>query len=260
MTVAFAADGTSLMSAVNDTLQVWRPADGVRTRSQKLAISTHWPNEHVTSARFSADGTLLALAICDRAGATGACDNAEIRLWHTGDGGFVGALRGQRNTVTGLAFSKDGALLVSGSCHTLSTVTTTQCMEGDVMLWRVSDRKSLYEARGHGDWVTGLAFSNDGVWIASGARDGSVNVRRVSDGGRLLDLQHGAEIDSLIYTRDDGMLVAGATPTALWLMPGGIAVDSAGWPAEVKQLVISPDGSTLAVGGDWDNVGLWRIK
>ena len=133
-------------------------------------------------------------------------------------------------------------------------------LRGEAQVWRVSDGKVLYEARGLMDWVTGLAFSNDGIWLASGAHDGSVIVRRVSDGQRLFSLQHSAAIESLTYTRDDGMLIAVGSPVALWQMPSGAAVDNAGWPGEATQLVLAPDESTLAAGGDWDNVGLWRLR
>ncbi len=88
--------------------------------------------------------------------------------------------------------------------------------------WKRRSNSELMVLRGHTGWSTGVAFTNDGRFLASGSTDGSV---------RIWDLATRRELKSLI-----------------------------GPKAAVHALAISPDGKKLATASDDDTLRIWHIQ
>jgi DNA-binding CsgD family transcriptional regulator len=109
-----------------------------------------------------------------------------------------------------VALSSDGALLAAG--------TST----GQVGLWRVADRTSLWAVQGHTGGAWGVALSGDGRLAVSGGGDGTVRLWEAGSGRPLATL-HG----------HTGVVF-------------GVALDT--------------DGRLAASGGDDGKVKLWEAK
>jgi WD40 repeat protein len=82
-------------------------------------------------------------------------------LWQMEDMELLREWEDPTGMVNSVAFSPDGALLVSVSSTSLE-------------LWRVADGKLLRIQTGYTEWVSSTAFSPEGAILASGTEDGRI--------------------------------------------------------------------------------------
>jgi len=115
-------------------------------------------SEPVNSAALSPEGSLLALGLRD----------GVIRLWDMSTGQPLRALRGHTLPVCALAFSPDGARLVSGGGwdHTNR-------------IWDTATGQELLTLTGPQNWALAAAFSPDGGMLATGTWGSQVRVFNV---------------------------------------------------------------------------------
>jgi WD40 repeat protein len=114
--------------------------------------------------------------------------------------------------------------------------------------------------RGHGEWVETLAFTGDDA-LVSGAEDG---LRRwhISDWNAPVSRAEGTEaVASLAVSPDSKLVAVGTLKGPVRVLEAGSGrqlLELSGVTGSVRALAFSPDGKTLAAGGDPD-IHLWSI-
>ncbi len=172
--------------------------------------------------------------------------------------------------VMSVDISPDGKFLAAGE----ST--------GNVRIWRVADAQPLIICGGHTSWVLCVCFSPDGRHVASSSDDHTVRLWDVDTGYGIGVFEgHTRNIWSLKFSPDGRMLASGDDDGGLNLWDVD-DVDDFGEAAEgyghtlnpptrqprkrlvsgevnVRAIDFSPDGATLAAGGDGGRIRIWDI-
>ena len=243
---------------------------------------------------FSPDGSTLVT--------TEVYSPEAIWVWKVGQKKIVGqknrseTLQGHTQGITSMAFSPDGATLVSGS------------WDRTIRFWNARTGLHLRTLEGHAAPVTSVAFSADGLRLASGSSDGTVrlwdsetglHVRTLeahttrvmfvafSPNGDVLTSQSDENIIRMWDTRTGEhvrtLALGGHSPggNSVTFSPDGNIIASGSWDSTIRlwdvhtneqlrtleghkrsilSVAYSPDGSTLA-SGNWDStIRLWHAR
>lgn len=87
-----------------------------------------------------------------------------MRLWSHLDGVCKAVFHGHKSAVSALAFSADGATLVSGGRDT------------EIIIWDIISETGLFKLRGHRDMITGCKLLSTARKLISSSKDGLVKV------------------------------------------------------------------------------------
>ena len=187
----------------------------------------------------------------------------QISLYHTDSGQLLGVLPFAEGIAQSLRFSRDGRYLVAGGGEhsvkgiaavynietgerlatvgdELDTVFDADCNDkmsrialgGPQKMLRIfdaTDGSLLFDLKKHTDWIYSVAFSPDGVLVASADRSGGLCVWEADTGRLYLDLTgHKGAVNSISW-RDDSNVLASASSDGtvkLWDMVSGKAIKS----------------------------------
>ena len=131
------------------------------TDDLKLAKRLVGLSERITSVCFSPDSLSLAVA-----GGTPAI-SGELQLWDVESGTLKWSKAVTHDTIRGVSFSPDGALIACGG--TDNTLRAVKTENGEQVLYQSS----------HTDWVLATAWSSDGSHLLSVGRDRSLKLVKV---------------------------------------------------------------------------------
>ena len=149
----------------------------------------------INAAALSPDGKLAALA-----------GYGELRLIATDSRATVRTLAGHRGSVTDVAFSADGSLLLSAAGE--------PGLFGEAKLWKVADGALVRTFVGHRDSLYAAAISIDGQFIATGGYDQDINLWNAASGELVRTISgHNGAVFDLAFS-PDGRLLASASAIA----------------------------------------------
>ena len=113
-----------------------------------------------------------------------------MKLWDARSGRRLRTLYGHTSGVNSVAFSPDGATLVSGG------------VDGTLKLWEAGSGRLLRTLEGHSVAVTSVAFSPDGTMVVSGSADNTLKLWDASNGDCLDTFTGDAPFRCVAVTHD----------------------------------------------------------
>ena len=246
--VSFSPDGTIASASKDKMVKIWQPESTPLTK----ILSGH--EDWVYKVSFSADGKTIASASSDQT----------VKLWRA-DGSLFKTLIGHNNFVSWVSISPDNKTVASAS------------NDKTVKVWSLDGK--LLDTLKHNGVLRSVSFSPDGKTIVAASGDRKLYLWRWngSKATMLAKLDHSNPVISVSFS-PDGKTIATATAADnketgkknaveitgekrvyLWQFNGSSAkiLKTIDHDDNVKNVIFSPDGKTIAAACADKKVYLW---
>ena len=243
LALAASRDG-SLLAASQGEAVVVRAFPGGAPRGVVLAGGAF-----VTSVAIHPQGRFLA------AGGRG-----EVRLYAM-ENGAPGArpervLGPHAGRVQGVAFSRDGALVLAGA--------GIPSRGGELGVWETATGNLLHRIAEHADTVLAVAVSPDGTQVVTASADRMIHIHEIASGKRLRRFMgHSHHVNSVSFSPDGRSLVSGGSEreVKLWSVERPLPTRTiAGHEGEVYAALFLPDGNRLVSASADRTVRIWTVS
>ncbi|KAF7341186.1 Wd40 repeat [Mycena venus] len=262
--VSFSPNGRYICSASGDTsVGMWNFSTGELLRNEKTRYSNR-----VHSAEFSRDGHFMLSACDDRTLLVSEVSTGEILLDTYNASVPIAsvtmkpsAIETHSSEVKCVVFSSDGNFVASGSS------------DKTIRVWSMATGRTVWVLRGHSWHVTVLAFSPDGLHLASACpshRDFTVRLWSLGTGmnAHVLDLEDNGSPSSLTFSPDGKQLLVGTTKGYVRRVDIATAATLGFWcshpyPSTYIRLVsvaLAPDGQRIAGGFSDGSVVIYNLE
>jgi WD40 repeat protein len=156
--------------------------------------------------------------------------------------GLLRELHGHTRSIWSVDFSRDGAVLATGG------------QDRTIRLWAMPGGDLVTTIRGHEDWISCLAFSEQTDVLASGSEDTTVRLWQIPQGSSLGCLRgHQKAVRCVAFHPTRDFVASGDEDGQIrfWNSKSGREIwnDSPTGLGTLLSLAFSPDGDTLAMGG-----------
>jgi WD40 repeat protein/energy-coupling factor transporter ATP-binding protein EcfA2 len=122
----------------------------------------------------------------------------------------------------------------------------------------------VQNVRGHTDWLSGVAFSNDASSLATSSFDGTARIWDSATGDESVTLTgHDGAVLSVAFNHDGTRAATGSDDQTakIWdAATGDLLVTLPGHEGAVLGVAFSPDGTRIATAGEDQTVGIWDAE
>jgi WD40 repeat protein len=221
---------------------------------------------NATSVAFSPDGKFFVAGL----------DMGGIMFYKASDGSIINGARTTPieiehkkvfQSVSRIAFSRDGQILASGSSMKNATIDLWNVSECSLSS-AVSKCTTIGTIPITDKAVTSIAISPNGQLIASGFDDGTISIWKLADNSLQYTLEGFRSISSIAFSPDGQLLAAGSYSTKDWFSgaimiwktsDGSLLNTLLGHIDMISKVVFSPDGVLLASSSSDGTIRLWGV-
>lgn len=275
-TVAWSPQGKYIASGDRSGIvQIWDPTTG-----NTVLTYRGYPSS-VNALAWSPDGTRMAsgkgqilLGWGDEA--TQMREDGVVEVWDVATGNTLVTFGDHSIRVLAVAWSPDRSIIAFGgggySLPLIADPTLRLAHSPTIQIWDVSTRSRLFTYRGHTASVSAIAWSPDGLRIASGSKDQTVQVWAAPadrklwpalKGRNILTYQgHSGSVWAVAWSPDGLRIASGSTDTTVrvWdVATGSTRFTCSGHSGFVAAVAWSPDGTYLASASTDSTVQVWRV-